>query len=230
MAQTEETDNLRRRVAITYYNLKKIKSKVQRKAADIGFVKKVIHLEITPKFARVKGNFASPKDKWRAEKSILEASLRQHYKDMNILIRKMKEEEGKIRDSHSPLFFRFVERRISMELRKERLQSFRTKNKKIDRLKKEKIPKKQDSYRVPIINLSNVTLTDEQTEALRYGMHHSYIDRNKYIKQNLAVEIEALVDSTNGKVRQEDKENYHEFLIKYTNIFSKNVYDTKDYT
>ena len=48
---------------------------------------------------------------------------------------------------------------------------------------------------------------------------HSYIDRNEYIKQNLAVEIEALVDSTREKVRQEDKENYHEFLIKYTNIY-----------
>ena len=46
----------------------------------------------------------------------------------------------------------------------------------------------------------------------------------------MAIEIEALADSTNDKVKQEDKEEYHELLIKYTNIFSKNVNDTKDYT
>ena len=42
--------------------------------------------------------------------------------------------------------------------------------------------------------------------------------------------MEALADSTNGNVKQEDKEEYHEVLIKYTNIFTKNISDTKDFT
>ena len=89
---------------------------------------------------------------------------------------------------------------------------------------------KKDDYRVPIINLSNVQLTDEENEALRYGLHHSFIDRNKHLKQNLAVEMEALADTTNEEVKQEDKEFYHEFLVNYTNIFTTNVQSTKDYT
>lgn len=149
---------------------------------------------------------------------------------MKDLIRKMNEEERKIREVHSPRYCRFVESRINIVLRKERLDSFKTKNKKIDRMRRQKRPKKEDMYRVPVINLSSVTLSEEESEALRYGLQHSFIDRNKYIKQNLAVEMEALADNTNDKVKQEDKETYHEFLVKYTNIFSKNVYDTKDYT
>ena len=39
-----------------------------------------------------------------------------------------------------------------------------------------------------------------------------------------------LADITNPSVKQEDRELYHEFLLKYTNIFTKNVYATKDYT
>ena len=50
------------------------------------------------------------------------------------------------------------------------------------------------------------------------------------MKQNLAVEMEALVETTKEKVKQEDKELYHEFLVNYTNIFTANVYATKDYT
>ena len=42
--------------------------------------------------------------------------------------------------------------------------------------------------------------------------------------------MELLADITDSKVTQEDKELYHEFLVKYTNIFTKNVYSMKDYT
>ena len=83
---------------------------------------------------------------------------------------------------------------------------------------------------MPIINLSGIDLTEEEKEALRYGLQHSFIDRNKHTKQNLAVEMEALADSTNEAVKQEDKELYHEFLVNYTNIFASNVQSSKDYT
>ena len=62
MAHLLETNN-RRLVADTYHQLKNYKSKVQRKAADIGFVKKALHLKVTPTFAKVRGQFKSGKDK-----------------------------------------------------------------------------------------------------------------------------------------------------------------------
>ena len=111
-----------------------------------------------------------------------------------------------------------------------RVNGFKTKNKKLNKLASSKPKVKKDEYNVPIINLSNVEISQEEKEVLRYGLQHSFIDRSKYIKQNLAIEIEALANTTNEYVKNEDKEEYHELLIKYTNIFSKNVYDTKDFT
>ena len=40
--------------------------------------------------------------------------------------------------------------------------------------------------------------------------------------------MEALVEITKDKVKQKDKELYHEFLVNHTNIFTANVYPTKD--
>ena len=162
MAQLLNTSNRRRQVADTYYQLKHIKSKVQRKAADIGFVMKALRREVTPTFAKVRGNFNTNKDKWKAERMILESNLRQHHKDMKRLIKKMSDEEKVIQETHTPRFCRFVENRINKALRNERLNSFKTKNKKLDKLIKQKIIKKDDAYRVPIINLSNVTLSEEE--------------------------------------------------------------------
>ena len=51
MANLQDIANRRRHIADTYHKLRKIKSKVQRKAADIGFVKKAMATEVTPTFA-----------------------------------------------------------------------------------------------------------------------------------------------------------------------------------
>ena len=80
-------NKLPRRIAEIYYKLRKEKSKLQRKAADIGFVEKAIINEVTPIFAKVRGAFTSPKDKWSAEKSIMKSNLDNHYKRAIINLR-----------------------------------------------------------------------------------------------------------------------------------------------
>ena len=109
------------------------------------------------------------------------------------------------------------------------MNSFKTKNGKLARLIVHKRPN-DSKFHVPIINLSDVTLKDSEKEILKFGLHHSFLDRSKYTKQNLAIEMESLVDITKEKVSQENKELYHELLVKYTNIFTKNIYSVKDYT
>ena len=53
------------RVAKILCQLRKIISKQQRTAADIGFVKKAIYLQVTPTFAKVRGNFKNGSDEWK---------------------------------------------------------------------------------------------------------------------------------------------------------------------
>lgn len=143
MATVYPTNKERRHIADTYYQLRKFKSKVQRKAADIGFVRKALALEVTPTFAKVKGQFKSRKDKWKAEKMILESNLRQHYKEMKDLRKKLKEEEKTIKEVHSTRFYKFIETKLNATLREERLKSFKTKNKKLERLIAQMRPKRE---------------------------------------------------------------------------------------
>ena len=61
------------------------------------------------------------------------------------------------------------------------LRQLKTKNKKIYHLK----PKKpQFNYQVPILNLSDFEI---DTTSLEYGLHHSFIDKNRFIRRDLGV-------------------------------------------
>ena len=52
--------------------------------------------------------------------------------------------------------------------------------------------KKKDPYKVLVINLSS---EDLDTKPLKYGLHHSFTDKNKYVKRNIAVDLESLAMS-----------------------------------
>ena len=102
------------------------------------------------------------------------------------------------------------------------LRQLKTKNKKIYHLK----PKKpQFNYQVPIINLSDFEI---DTTCLKYGLHHSFIDKNRFIKRDLGVEFESLASSVDTFVPPESKEEFHQFLRNTTYKLSNNVYRTRD--
>ena len=80
---------------------------------------------------------------------------------------------------------------------------------------------------VPVKNLSDY---DIDTSSLKYGLNHSFIDKNKFIKRDLAVQFESLFRSVDELVTQERKEEFHEFLRHIKYLLSQNVYHTKDNT
>ena len=98
MANLCTTYNKRRHIADKFYHFKKIKSKVQRKAADIGFVRKALSNEVTPTFAKVKGQFKTTRDKWKAEKLILDSHLREHLRQMKLLVKQLEDRNGKLKN------------------------------------------------------------------------------------------------------------------------------------
>ena len=73
-------------------------------------------------------------------------------------------------------------------------------------------------------------MKEKEIDTLKLGLHQSYVDKNKYIKQNLAVEMESLAEIVDKNVPDENKETFHGFLRKYTNLFTSNIYATKDNT
>ena len=69
---------LPRDIAVEYYKLKSLSSKIQRTSSSIRFICKAIFQELRSTFAKVKGQFINKKDKYKAEKSILRSHLTTH--------------------------------------------------------------------------------------------------------------------------------------------------------
>jgi hypothetical protein len=55
-------------------------------------------------------------------------------------------------------------------------------------------------------------LTNTEKSHLKFGLHHSFVDKSKYVKANLATEFESLVYRVGNTVEPEDLEDFHHFL------------------
>ena len=117
--------------------------------------------------------------------------------------------------------FKWINYLVYKSLREENKKQLETKNKKLLKLIGRSDEVHYTNASVPVINLSSV---EYSTECFRHGLDHSYIDKNKYVKRNIAVEFEALALSVDGAVKPENKEAFHEFLRSHTNTFSQNVF------
>ena len=55
-------------------------------------------------------------------------------------------------------------------------------------------------------------------------MDYIITDKSKYVKRNIAVELETLAGFLDPHVTHREKESFHEYLRSATNIITKNVY------
>ena len=90
-------------------------------------------------------------------------------------------------------------------------------------------PKTTTKCSVPIINLSTYRLKDIEFQQLKLGLDYIYIDKNKKTRKFLAANFETLAQRTSDSVEAHRLEEYH-VLHGYTDLFTKNVFQTKDYT
>ena len=88
------------------------------------------------------------------------------------------------------------------------IQQLKTKNKKIHKLK----PKEQDMpYGIPIMNLSDYHI---DASCLKYGLHHSFIDKIKFVKRDLSVELESLAANVDEFIFSDVKEDVTTHTLK----------------
>ena len=125
-------------------------------------------------------------DKLRAEQAILKSHLLKHKKHLQTLCLGHDAISSKIKSNYGWTFRKLCVINIISALHKENKLQLRCKNSKLFRL----IPRMKDSqYQVPVLNLSTENIN---TAPLRYELHHSFTDKNKYVKRNVATEFEIL--------------------------------------
>jgi len=214
---------LPRRIADFYFKLKYITSKIQKTASSIGFINHALAINVTPKFAKVNGQIIDVKDRLDAERKLLISHLQNHKKKLKYLIKDQDQITAQILSSSSNIFLILIQRNILMNLSKGNYVQLKVKVNKLRKLK----PQKIYDYNVPIINISS---KDLNTTPLKYGLHQCFIDKNKFTKQNIAIEMENLATNLNKSVKDDQREEFHNFLRSSTNIISKNIFHSKDHT
>ena len=108
---------------------------------------------------------------------------------------------SKIKSNYGWTFRKLCIINIISALPKENKWQLSCKNSKLFRL----IPRKKDSqHHVPVFNLSTENIN---TTPLRYGLHHSFTNKNKYVKRNgnVAVELETLARFLDPHITTEKK-------------------------
>ena len=117
-------------------------------------------------------------------------------------------------------------KQILTDLRNENTEQIKTENKKLSNLWKFNINKSQENYyEIPIVNLSS--FRNLSTSCLKFSLHQSFVDKNKFIKRDIAIELESVAEKLDNSIGHEQKEEFHEYLRKYTEKLSKNIADSK---
>ena len=169
-------------------------------------------------------------DRTLAQQNVLKSHLNKHLKDLKEYNNTQNELVSKLKFSIGNTLSKLLIKNINNIQQKDRISSLRTKNKKIHNLLQLKNKNIFSKYSVPVINLSSYELSSTELKQLKLGLHHSFIDRNKHIKKNLAANLESVAQRTLNDVNHTQLEDFHEFLRGYTDIFTRNILDTKDYT
>ena len=179
---------------------------------------------------KIQGQFLNTNTKPNAEKDLMRGHINKHYNDIRLLRLDYCELKEKLQLLVGNTFTSILLKSIEKSLHKKRSESFKTKNKKLANLMKNKKDDTFTNYSVPIINISSYTLNDSEYNQLKFGLNHCFINKDKHIKKDIATNMESLAYSASKQVDPSQLENFHEFLSGYTDIFSKNVLSTNDKT
>ena len=154
------------RVASYSNKMKKILSKLHKPSSRTAFIKNSLYKNVTPTFAKIKGQFLNGNAKLNAEKDLMKSHLNKHFNDIRDLRLEFNAVKDKWEGEIDPIFTDIKLKSISKSLQRERLESFRTKNKTLFNLAKRKTKQKFNS-KVPVINLSNYQLNEKEYDQLK---------------------------------------------------------------
>ena len=167
----------------------------------------------------MKAQFITERSFLQVSKKILKEHLSKHINDF----KRLSSEHSMLKNYLETFLGRAWTEGICRTIRKtlKNLKQLKTKADELFSLKKKQTPISQNTYEVPIINLfsyKNINL-----DGLKKGLNHSFVNKHKGNRRNLALELESLAEKAETFVSDEEKEVFHEYLRKITNTLSMNV-------
>ena len=247
MAKTLPSFHLPKRIANVFFKLQKVSKNLHQSTSSIGFIEKCLYHHITPKFAKINGQFLCEDDRQIAEQQLMVSHIAQHTEKLLRCQAEFDAAKEEVLICCGGFFGKLLLKKVENTLRRFIVTSLTTKNDKIRRLiinkvlceerskcpppaPKKTVPEKKNEQPVPVINLSNTVLTADENDTLAYGLDHSFVDKNSHVKKTLAASLESVADRVAHLVDNNKKEDLHEFLRANTDIMTKNIYSSKDLT
>ena len=83
---------------------------------------------------------------------------------------------------------------------------------------------------LPIVNLTKYVLSTVERSRLELGLKYSFMNKSKNQQKFLAANLESICQKVDKDIDQGMKGEFHELLRGYTDIFIKNMNNTKDHT
>ena len=123
----------------------------------IGFIYKAIFHEVIPTFAKIKGQFFNMKDKYKAEKSILQPHLTTYRHNLKDLCSKYTVISDSLKNKVGMLLFNCLYSLMLRSSKEDIINQLKCKNKNLRRLISQK-PVNRDNYNIAVFNLSSYKL------------------------------------------------------------------------
>ena len=221
MADLPVISNLPRRTTVIYKDLQNVNdTSICRICTDwiYNWIYKALFNEVTPKFAQVRGNFINKNDKQKSEWSIFLSDLNDHFIRLKTLVSTQHQLIDKLKPLTGKFLYSLIVNHINTIQYNEQISSFKTKK------------SQRSNFKVPIINLSSKKLSVKERKQLEMGLEFSFVDKNKHLEKQLAANFKTLSHRASDCVHHQNLEDFHECLRAYTDIFTKNVYATNDFT
>ena len=176
------------RVANIYIKLKSIRSK-------FAFIKKALFVDVIRKFSIVKGKFINETDSLTASRKLMKSHLIKHVQDLYNLSIQYNNLKSLLYSNIGIVLGNTLINIARRSLSKRRYLSFVTKNQKIVNLIKRKRKPCNTNYSVPIINLSNYNLSNQEKQQLKLGLDYLLfmLHLGPSSTQNVINEIQSMV-------------------------------------
>ncbi|XP_066919453.1 uncharacterized protein [Clytia hemisphaerica] len=223
--------HLPRRIANLHSDLFVLFLRMHKFAASIGFIKKAIFMDVSPKFVQIKGQFVSSRLKHETEKKLLYEHLFKHVSDLKNVCTELNDKVNVLRSSFGRLFSNLLLKRIQASLNKRRIESFKTKNKKLNNLS-QKSTETWKKYDIPVINLSDNVLSPIEQKQLSYEAYTDMFTKNVYASKDYTYHnLKRLTNDPNLTIVKGDKDscvvimNKADYYAKMQQMIDKGIQD-----
>ena len=156
----------------SFSKLKKDISQLHKSPSIVAFIKKVFHNNVIQLLQKSKDSFLNTTTQSNVEKDLIRGHINKHYDHIILMRLDDCESKEKLQLIVGNIFTSVLLISTENSLHKERFKLFKTYNKKIAKLIKNKKDDTFANYSAPIINLSNYALNDSECSQLKFGLNH----------------------------------------------------------